>query len=160
MPGTLAENTFITMALATRSNYFAVVFLLYSETPEFVSCLSPASLPTKEAEKNLNVNLLWLYSDFFFFLSAKMNSWKITESNVKKNEHLLLKFLMSSVVFRACVTAVGRYWGWWDLSVSCAVVTGIVHRVCSPYSDGWVIDLVTKLVQMIFQNVLFWAIFL
>lgn len=72
MPGTLAENTFITMALATGSNYFAVVFLLYSETPEFISRLSSASLPTKEAEKNLNVNLLWLYSDFF--LSAKMNS--------------------------------------------------------------------------------------
>lgn len=89
---------------------------------------------------------------FFFFLSAKMNSWKITESSVKKNEHLLLKFLMSSVVFRAYVTAVGRYWGWWDLSVSCAVVTGIVDRVCSLYSDGWIVDLVTKTCQDVFPK--------
>lgn len=58
MPGTLAENTFITMALATGSNYLAMVFLLYSETAEFFSLVSFASLPTKEAEKNLNFNLL------------------------------------------------------------------------------------------------------
>lgn len=37
-----------------------------------------------------------------------MNSWKITEINVKENEHVLLKSLLSPVVCRAWMTAVVR----------------------------------------------------
>lgn len=36
--------------------------------------------------------------------------------------------------------------------MSCAVVTGIVDRVCSLYSDGWVVDLVTKTCQDVFPK--------
>lgn len=82
------------MALAMGSNCFAVVFLLFSETLESFPLFFSASFPTKEIEKNLNFNSLWLSSDYFF-LSAKMNSWKIAESNMKENEHLLLKFLLT-----------------------------------------------------------------
>lgn len=31
--------------------------------------------------------------------------------------------------------------------MSCAVLTGTVDRVCVPCSDGWVVDLVTKIGQ-------------
>lgn len=40
-----------------------------------------------------------------------MNSWKITESNVKKKEPLLVKFLLSLLALRACMMVVGRYQG-------------------------------------------------
>lgn len=84
-----------------------------------LSPLSSALLPTKEIEKkNVNFNSPWLSSKvwrlFFFFLTAKMNSWKITEINVKENEHVLLKSLLSPVVCRAWMTAVVRQWGRWD----------------------------------------------
>lgn len=36
--------------------------------------------------------------------------------------------------------------------MSCAVLTGAVDRVCSPCSDGWVVDLVTKTDQDVFPK--------
>lgn len=36
--------------------------------------------------------------------------------------------------------------------MACAVLTGAVDRVCSPRSDGWVVDLVTKTDQDVFPN--------
>lgn len=56
------------------------------------------------------------------------------------------------MVFRACVTVVGRYWGWWDLSVCCAILAGIVDRICSSYRDDWLVDLVTKTDQDVFPK--------
>lgn len=44
----------------------------------------------------------------FVFLTAKMNSWKITEINVKGNEHVLLKSLLSPALCRAWMTAAVR----------------------------------------------------
>lgn len=36
--------------------------------------------------------------------------------------------------------------------MSCAILTGIVDRVCSLYRDGWVVDLVTKTYQDVFPK--------
>lgn len=65
-----------------------------------------------------------------------MNSWKITESNGKKNEHLLPKFLLSPPVFRAYTIAVGRYRGRWDPTVSCAVLAESTEQGLFPRGRG------------------------
>lgn len=36
--------------------------------------------------------------------------------------------------------------------MSCAILTGIVDRVCSSYSDDWLADLVTKTDQDVFPK--------
>lgn len=58
MPGTPAGKIFTTMALTSGSNYFVVVFLLFSETSEFslssFLCFAPYK---RNRKKNVNFNL-------------------------------------------------------------------------------------------------------
>lgn len=60
-----------------------------------------------------------------------MNSWKITESNVKKNGHLLLRFLLSPPVFRV----VSQYRGRWKPTMSCGVLARSTEQGLFP-RDG------------------------
>lgn len=95
MPGTLTGKNIYSHGLGNGKQLLCSGFPFAFWNIRILSLLFfSASFPTKEIEKNLNFNSLWLSSDLFF-LPAKMNSWKIAENNVKENEHLLLKVLLT-----------------------------------------------------------------